>query len=57
MGEDGAKRVIVNSLGREIDTLAEQLPTEGRRVQLRSTTTCRRRRRTGSGTPGSTARR
>ena len=34
MGEDGAKRVTVNSMGREINTLARQDPTEGRRVQL-----------------------
>ena len=34
MGEDGAKRVVVNSMGREIRTLDEIPPTEGRRVQL-----------------------
>ena len=34
MGEDGAKRVVVNSTGREIRTLDEIAPTEGRRVQL-----------------------
>jgi penicillin-binding protein 2 len=34
MGEDGAKRVVVNSMGREIRTLEQQPPTEGRRVQL-----------------------
>jgi penicillin-binding protein 2 len=34
MGEDGAKRVVVNSMGREIRTLEEVKPTEGRRVQL-----------------------
>jgi penicillin-binding protein 2 len=34
MGEDGAKRVVVNSTGREISTLEEIAPTEGRRVQL-----------------------
>ncbi len=34
MGEDGAKRVVVNSVGREIDTLEQIDPTEGRRVQL-----------------------
>jgi penicillin-binding protein 2 len=34
MGEDGAKRVVVNSVGREIRTLDEIPPTEGRRVQL-----------------------
>ncbi|MCC7243911.1 MAG: penicillin-binding protein 2 [Acidobacteria bacterium] len=34
MGEDGARRVVVNSVGREIRTLEELPPTEGRRVQL-----------------------
>jgi penicillin-binding protein 2 len=34
MGEDGAKRVVVNSLGREIRTLDEEPPTEGTRLQL-----------------------
>ncbi|HEY6360103.1 MAG TPA: penicillin-binding protein 2 [Vicinamibacterales bacterium] len=34
MGEDGAKRVVVNSMGREIRTLDEVPPVEGRRVQL-----------------------
>jgi len=34
MGEDGAKRVVVNSMGREIRTLEEEKPSEGRRVQL-----------------------
>ena len=34
MGEDGARRVVVNSLGREIRTLEEDPPTEGRRLQL-----------------------
>jgi penicillin-binding protein 2 len=34
MGEDGARRVVVNSTGREIRTLAEVAPTEGRRLQL-----------------------
>ena len=33
MGEDGAKRVVVNSMGREIRTLEEIEPVEGRRVQ------------------------
>ena len=35
MGEDGAKRVVVNSVGREISTLEEIQATEGRRIQLR----------------------
>ena len=34
MGADGAKVVVVNSTGREIRTLEEKPPTEGRRVQL-----------------------
>jgi penicillin-binding protein 2 len=34
MGEDGAKRVVVNSVGREIRTLDEVPPKEGKRVQL-----------------------
>jgi len=33
-GEDGAKRVVVNSVGREIRTLEEDAPTEGHRLQL-----------------------
>ncbi len=34
MGEDGAKRVVVNSVGREIRTIEEIAPVQGRRVQL-----------------------
>ena len=34
MGEDGAKRVVVNSVGREIRVLEENPPTEGKRLQL-----------------------
>jgi len=34
MGEDGARRVVVNSVGREIQTLGELAPVEGRRLQL-----------------------
>jgi penicillin-binding protein 2 len=34
MGRDGAKVVVVNSVGREIRTLEQVPPTEGRRVQL-----------------------
>jgi penicillin-binding protein 2 len=34
MGKDGAKVVVVNSLGREIRTLEEVPPTEGKRLQL-----------------------
>jgi len=34
MGENGARRVVVNSMGREIRTLEEIQPHEGRRVQL-----------------------
>src|SRR3984893_10659988 len=33
-GEDGARRVVVNSVGREIRTLEEDQLTEGKRVQL-----------------------
>jgi penicillin-binding protein 2 len=33
-GEDGAKRVVVNSVGREIRTLEKDEPTEGKRLQL-----------------------
>lgn len=34
MGDDGAKRVVVNSVGREIRTLEEEPATEGKRLQL-----------------------
>ena len=34
MGTDGEKRVIVNSLGREVRQMGEVHPVEGRRVQL-----------------------
>ena len=34
MGDDGARRVVVNSVGREIRTLEEIPPVQGRRVQL-----------------------
>ena len=34
MGEDGARRVVVNSTGREIRTLEEEPPVEGKRLQL-----------------------
>ena len=34
MGKDGAKLVVVNSMGREIRTLEEVPPKQGRRVQL-----------------------
>ena len=34
MGDDGARRVVVNSVGREIRTLDEDPPTEGKRLQL-----------------------
>ena len=33
-GDDGAKRVVVNSVGREIRTLEEDQPTEGKRLRL-----------------------
>jgi penicillin-binding protein 2 len=34
MGEDGARRVVVNSVGREIRTLDEDPPNEGKRIEL-----------------------
>jgi penicillin-binding protein 2 len=34
MGEDGAKRVVVNSTGREVRTLEEIEPSEGKRLEL-----------------------
>jgi penicillin-binding protein 2 len=34
MGTDGERRVMVNSVGREITTLDEVAPSEGRRIQL-----------------------
>jgi penicillin-binding protein 2 len=34
MGRDGARHVVVNSLGREIETVGEMAPVEGRRLQL-----------------------
>lgn len=34
MGKDGARRVVVNSVGREIRTEREDPPIEGRRLQL-----------------------
>ena len=34
MGGDGAKRVVVNSVGREIRTLGREEPIEGQRLQL-----------------------
>ena len=34
MGRDGARRVVVDSIGREIDTIGEVAPNEGRRLQL-----------------------
>jgi penicillin-binding protein 2 len=34
MGEDGARSVVVNSMGREIRTIGEVPPSEGHRVQL-----------------------
>jgi len=34
MGADGERRVMVNSVGREMGTIEEIVPTEGQRVQL-----------------------
>ena len=47
MGEDGAKRVVVNSVGREIRTLEEDAADRRQAPAAdRSTPTCRRRSRT-----------
>ena len=58
MGEDGAKRVVVNSVGREISTLEEIRPDRGAPDpaddRLRPAA---RRRKPDSSTPASTARR
>ena len=34
MGDDGARRVVVNSIGREIETIDEVPPQEGQQLQL-----------------------
>ena len=34
MGNDGARRVVVNSLGREIEIIGERPPNEGKRLML-----------------------
>ena len=34
MGDDGARRVVVNSVGREIETIDEVPPQEGQQLQL-----------------------
>lgn len=34
MGQPGAKRVVVNSMGREVDIIGEENPLEGKRLQL-----------------------
>ncbi len=34
MGTDGTRRVVVNSIGRELNTIEEVNPVEGRRLQL-----------------------
>ena len=34
MGQDGTRRVVVDSVGREIDTIGEVAPGEGRQLQL-----------------------
>jgi len=34
MGEDGARRVVVDSIGREIETIGEVSPIEGRQLKL-----------------------
>jgi penicillin-binding protein 2 len=52
MGTDGAKRVVVNSVGREIRTLEEIPPVEGRRVQLTVDADLQSAPRTASASPG-----
>ena len=52
MGEDGAKRVVVNSVGREIRTLDEEPPPKASVCSSPSTTTCRGRSRTASSGSG-----
>ena len=34
MGQDGVRRVVVDSIGREIETIGERVPIEGRQLQL-----------------------
>ena len=34
MGQDGLRRVVVDSVGREIETMGERAPIEGRQLQL-----------------------
>jgi len=34
MGEDGTRRVVVDSIGREIETIGERPPMEGRQIKL-----------------------
>ena len=34
MGSDGARHIVVNSIGREIETIGEVAPAEGRQLQL-----------------------
>ena len=34
MGTDGARQVVVDAIGREIDTVGENVPAEGRQLQL-----------------------
>ena len=49
MGEDGARRVVVNSVGREIRTLEEEAADRRQaRCSSPSTPTCRRRSKTAS---------
>ena len=57
MGEDGAKRVVVNSTGREMRTLEESQPSEGKRLQLTIDYDVQRAIEDGFDATGSTARR
>ena len=55
MGPDGARVVIVNSVGREIDVLGDDEPVEGRASSSPSTPTSSARPRRGSASPATTA--
>ena len=57
MGEDGARRVVVNSVGREIRTLDEAKPSKGRRVQLTLDASMQRAAEDGFRRPATGARR
>ena len=52
MGEDGARRVVVNSVGREVETISEQSPRKGQQLQLTIDYDLQRPQRTRSSWPG-----